>query len=284
MKQYVPSELVDDLKENQNLMDLGGDRQTLSIFFSDIVGFTSISEKLKPEELIELLNSYLSEMGTMVSNNKGTIDKFIGDAVMAFWNAPRSLEGHPNYAATTALEQLRFLRKGTLIEGLKEKGIDLQCRIGIHYGDAIVGNVGSDQRRDYTIIGDSVNLASRLEGSNNQYGTLCVISEPFRLQLSDEFVTRPLDKVVVKGKTEPVMIHELVEKRPYVTNEQLEHIAFCDRMIQAYWNRDFNGALAMLNETKVVDPLVELYRERCRLYQASPPPKDWNGAWVMTTK
>jgi class 3 adenylate cyclase len=284
MKQYVPSELVDDLKENQQLMDLGGDRQKVSIFFSDIVGFTSISERYEPEELIELLNRYLSEMATIVSSNKGTIDKFIGDAVMAFWNAPRPLEGHPNFAARTALEQLRFLKEGHLMKGFEKEGIALECRIGLHYGDAIVGNVGSDQRRDYTIIGDHVNLASRLEGANKQYGTQCMISESFRQQLDDDFISRPLDKIVVKGKTEPVTVYELIEEKNNLSPAQWKTKEQCTEMINRYWDRDFVKTISLLDDMNPSEPLVGMYRERCLAYLDVPPPKDWQGEWVLTTK
>ena len=284
MKQYIPPELVDELKSTQTLESLGGDKQSLSIYFSDVVGFTGISEMMTPEELIELLNRYTSSMSDIIEEHEGTLDKFIGDAIMAFWNAPKRVSDHPTLAARTALAQQRFLKSEEALSWVKSGGTPLTCRIGLHLGEAIVGNVGSENRRDYTAIGDAVNLASRLEGVNRLYSTSIIVSEDFQATLGDEFFCRPLDKIVVKGKTQPVVIHELMEDRDHIQQKRIDAGLRFSEMLEVYWRRDFQGALSILEKASDEDPMVQMYKKRCIQYRENPPDDSWVGVTYLREK
>jgi class 3 adenylate cyclase len=282
MKKYIPAELVDQLKENRQLAELGGTKTELSIYFSDIVGFTPISESLSPEALIEWLNQYMSHMSNIIQGNQGNIDKFIGDAIMAFWNAPRSVAGHPSFAAKAALEQQRWLHGKDLPWG-EEIG-QVGCRIGLHFGEAIVGNMGSEDSQNYTAIGDAVNLASRLEGANRQYGTRILISEDFKNQLDDQFLCRPLDRIVVKGKTKPVTIFELMEEKPFITEDMEKSCETWSTLIDLYQDRQFKKVISTLETMGPFDPLMKIYFQRCRNFLDSPPSKDWQGETHLNEK
>ncbi|MCK6605734.1 MAG: CHASE2 domain-containing protein [Ignavibacteriaceae bacterium] len=285
--QYVDSSIVEELISEPGRLRLGGDRKNVTVFFSDIAGFSTFSETKAPEELVSFLNEYLSAMTEIVMHNKGTLDKYIGDAVMAFWGAPVPLPNHAHLACQTALEQLKVVDK--LREKWRAEGQPLiQIRIGINTGDVVVGNVGGNQRFDYTVMGDNVNLASRLEGANKPYGTRCMLSESTYEMVSEDFVTRLLDFLVVKGKTKPVKTYELIAaKTDTLSPEKKEVIRLYNNAMDLYHARNFAEANKLFNEALKIDPedgpsLV--YAERSAHYIVAPPEDDWDGVFKMTTK
>jgi adenylate cyclase len=210
---YVSPVVIENLIKNPDKLNLGGEKRNITIFFSDIRGFTPISEKLKPEELVHLLNEYLTEMTSIILKNEGLVDKYMGDAIMAFWGAPLDQPDHAELACESSLEMMDKLKE--LKKKWEKEGIpSFDIGIGLNSGDAIVGNMGSSSRFDYTAMGDSVNLASRLENLNKTYGTNIIISENTYKLVKDKYKTRKIDVVKVKGKTKPIAIYELLSKRP----------------------------------------------------------------------
>jgi adenylate cyclase len=206
---FVSSDVVDELLKDPSKIALGGSKKEITIFFSDIRGFTTMSEALGPEELVKLLNEYLSAMTEIILEYKGTIDKYMGDAIMAFWGAPIELEDHSYYACVAALYQMQHLKKMQAV--WKSKNLpSIDIGIGLNSGQAVVGNMGSSHRMEYTCMGDTINLGSRLEGSNKMYGTNIIISEYTYERVKERVYARELDLVKVKGKTQPVRIYELI--------------------------------------------------------------------------
>ncbi|MBE7411981.1 MAG: adenylate/guanylate cyclase domain-containing protein [Leptospiraceae bacterium] len=206
---FVSKDVVDELLKNPESIALGGAKREITIFFSDIRGFTTISEALGPEDLVTLLNEYLSAMTEIIIEYKGTIDKYMGDAIMAFWGAPVPLEDHAYYSCLASLYQMQHLNK--LQEDWKKRKVpSIDIGIGLNTGSAVVGNMGSSHRMDYTCMGDTINLGSRLEGSNKAYGTNIIMSEYTYEKVKDRVYARELDLVQVKGKTQPVRIYELI--------------------------------------------------------------------------
>jgi len=204
--------VIDNLIKNPDKINLGGEKRNITIFFSDIRGFTSISEKLEPEELVRLLNEYLTEMTSIIIKDEGLVDKYMGDAIMAFWGAPLDQPDHAEIACSSSLEMMDKLR--ALQKKWKKEGIpSFDIGIGLNSGDAIVGNMGSSTRFDYTAMGDNVNIASRLVGLNKTYDTNIIISENTYKIIKDKFKTRKLDTVKVKGKKKPIIIYELLSRK-----------------------------------------------------------------------
>ena len=285
-KKYVPDELVRELIALNKEAILEGERRELTIYFSDIAGFTSISEELSAEELVELLSDYLGSVTSTIINNHGTLDKYIGDAVMAFWGAPSMLEDHAIHACKAALEHKKNLgiRNAELISRGKTPFYD---RIGIHTGDAIVGNMGSENRLNYTIIGDSVNLASRLEGINKYYGTEIIISENTYEKVRDQFLVRKIDLVAVKGKSKAIEIFELIAE---IEEASLEQQSFADKFNSAvdfYRSKSFMEALNIFRYCSKMNPedlTSKVYIERCEFFISNPPPADSNGVYESKTK
>ena len=194
---------------NPDEVSLGGSRKEITVFFSDIRGFTAISETISPEELVTIINEYFNLMSRVILEYKGTIDKYIGDAIMAFWGAPLTLEDHAYYACLTALEQKRKLL--ILQKSWEKRQLPhIDIGIGLNSGYAVVGNMGSSYRMEYTCMGDTVNLASRLEGLNKSYGTSIIISENTYEKVKEKVYARELDRIRVKGKMESVTIYELL--------------------------------------------------------------------------
>jgi len=206
---YVSPVVIDNLIKNPDKINLGGEKRSITIFFSDIRGFTSISENLKPEELVNLLNDYLTEMTSIITKNEGLVDKFMGDAIMAFWGAPLDQPNHAEIACKSSLEMMEKLKE--LQKKWKKEGIpSFDIGIGLNSGEAIVGNMGSSNRFDYTAMGDNVNIASRLEGLNKTYKTNIIISENTYKLVKDKFEVKKLDSVTVKGKKKAITIYELL--------------------------------------------------------------------------
>jgi adenylate cyclase len=206
---FVSHDVVEELLANPEAISLGGSKKEISVFFSDVRGFTTISEALSPEGLVSLLNEYLSEMTELIIDYRGTIDKYMGDAIMAFWGAPARNDDHAYYACVAAIAQYRALQG--LQKRWSERNIPvIDIGIGINTGLAVVGNMGSSRRMDYTLMGDTVNLGSRLEGITKTYGVKICISEFTYERVKDRVYARELDLVRVKGKLEPVRIYELM--------------------------------------------------------------------------
>ncbi len=206
---FVSQDIVEELLNNPDAISLGGSRKEVTVFFSDVRGFTTISERLSPEALVQLLNEYLSEMTELIIDYRGTIDKYMGDAIMAFWGAPVPNDDHAYYACVAALAQAKKLEE--LQKKWSERNIPvLNIGIGINTGPAVVGNMGSSRRMDYTLMGDTVNLGSRLEGITKIYGVQICISEFTYERVKDRVYARELDLVRVKGKLEPVRIYQLM--------------------------------------------------------------------------
>jgi class 3 adenylate cyclase len=284
-KRYVPADLVAELITLHKEAKLGGERRNLTVFFSDIEGFTSWSESLEPEQLIQLMARYFSGMTEIILRHRGTVDKYIGDAIMAFWGAPAELEDHAARACQAALECQKFQTQFN-DEIAKEGFAPVYTRIGLNTGDVLVGNVGYDERLNYTVIGDHVNLASRLEGLNKLYGTKIILSQHTQTLLGDQFLTRPVDYVIVKGKSEPIGVYELL-----ATNGVSEgHRSYAELSAKAfvfYRERQWDQALAAyerLLQARPHDGPAEVMAERCRKYIASPPGAEWQGAIILRDK
>ncbi len=281
---YVSPAVVDELLKNEENLKLGGKKQELSVFFSDVRGFTEFSEKMDPEELSQFLNEYLTPMTEMVFNNKGTLDKYMGDGLMAFFGAPVPFEDHAFCACKCALESLRELK--ILQDEFAKRGWPhIDIGIGINTGMMSVGNMGSKIVQSYTVIGDAVNLGSRLEGTTKEYGAKILVSETTYEKVKNQFVFREVDRVRVKGKKEPVRAYELLaEKAPQET------VIWLDRYrdaYQVYHGRDFNKALELftqLEETYPNDKLVRVYKERCEFFLNTPPDPSWDGVYERRTK
>ena len=284
--QYLAPAVVDRLVENPALLKLGGERKELTAFFSDVAGFSSISEKLEPEELVDLLNHYLTEMTDIMLRYEGTVDKFEGDAIIAFFGAPIPYEDHARRTCLVALEmqeRLAQLREGWRKEGKHE----LFMRIGINTGIMVIGNMGSKSRMDYTMMGDSVNLAARLEGVNKQYRTYTMISEYTYEQAKDDVEVRELDLIRVVGKNEPVRIFELLAKKGELSGSFQEILPVFNEGLDHYRNRRWEEGIQCFEKVLALDeedgPALT-YFERCITFQAQPPPDDWDGVFGMTTK
>jgi adenylate cyclase len=276
---YVSPDLVRQIEKNPDQLVLGGEQRELSILFSDIRGFTSVSEKLSPPELVKLLNEYLSPMTRIVLEEKGTLDKFIGDAVMAIFNAPLDLPDHATRACTAAVRMLAELEQ--LNTAFNAKGMQrIDIGIGINTGLAVVGNMGADIRFDYTAIGDAVNLASRLEGQNKYYGSRILVSEPTRSQVeSGQFIFREVDRIRVKGKRQPVVMYELL-----VSDQEL--LPEFEKGLELYRNKEFKKAMTIfeLLVKQFDDGPSKLYIQRCSDYLETPPPADWDGVYTAKGK
>ena len=284
-QKYVPSDLVSELISMGKEAKIDGEKKVLSVLFTDIEGFTSITERNTPEDLVKDLAQYLGLMGGVIMKEKGVIDKYIGDAIMAFWGAPKDVDNHAYHACISAILCKREEKK--LMIKWKELGKDLfHSRIGISTGELVVGNMGSDKRLSYTVLGDSVNLSARLESINKQYGTYILISEDTYKEVKDLFVTRFLDKVAVKGKTVGVCIYELIEEKQNVSKDELTFIENFEFAVQLYSNRQWDKAIEAFNELLKYkdDKTSKIYIERCLEFKKSPPSSDWNGIFVWSIK
>ena len=282
---YLTASVVNEILKDPSKLKLGGDKKHLSVMFSDIRGFTTISEKLSPEELVRLLNEYLTAMTDIVFKYDGLLDKYIGDAIMAVFGAPLDQPDHAFRACRTALEmmaELRRLREKWAAEGRP----DVNIGVGINSGDMVVGNMGSEMRFDYTVMGDSVNLASRLEGINKEYGTNIVLSEFTHEIVKDEFTCRQLDAVRVKGKKLPVRIFELLGDKQDAPCWE-EFISRFERGLAQYREGKWDEAIAAFRsvlEIKPDDFPAQLYIDRSEALKENPPEGEWDGVFTMTKK
>jgi adenylate cyclase len=286
-ERYVGSEVADLLAREPERLGLGGEKRTLSILFSDIRGFSTISEHMKPEALAELLTEHLGAQTRIVFAHEGFVDKYIGDAIMAFWGAPLDVPDHARRACLAALDiaaAMPGLRAAWAGKGWPE----VYVGIGIDTGDAVVGNFGSARRFSYTAISDHVNLASRLEGLNKVYGTQILVSEATRLAIGDEFVCREIDCVRVKGKSQPATVFELLCRRTDDAGGRAAHLAGAfTQAFMAYRRRRFADAISVLeavNGTEGRDPAIAHFIARCQALVADPPAEGWDGVYDALTK
>ncbi len=285
--QYVPKKVVGELIANPDMLKLGGEKRRMSVLFTDVAGFTTVSEQLSPEELVALLNEYLTAMTRVILDHEGIVDKYEGDLVMAEFGAPIWHEDHAALCCRAALgmqARLKELRAKWRAEG----GVELYSRVGINSGEMIVGNMGSEEVFDYTVMGDSVNLASRLEGANKNYDTTIMIGRGTWDDVNQKFVTRPLDLLRVKGKLKPVEVFELVAELGDATPPgKLKAIELFEQGLERYRHMLFLEAGELFARAIEADPEdgpSRIYSERCSLYINEPPPSDWNGVWTLTEK
>jgi len=284
-EKYVSPAIVAEILSDPSNIELGGKKMELTVMFSDVRGFTTISEKLDPRQLSNLLNSYLTPMTDLVFKNKGTLDKYMGDAIMAFWGAPIHFDDHAQHACRCALQMIAKLKE--LQAEYRAKGLpEIDIGIGLNTGDMSVGNMGSETIRSYTVMGDSVNLGSRLEGINKEYGTRIIISEFTYEAVKNNFVTREADWVRVKGKAQPVRIFELLAENP-LSSELSELLKHFNSGFHLYHERQFARAIESFKlalQVQAEDPVSVLYIERCEDYLVDPPDENWDGVHNMKTK
>jgi adenylate cyclase len=282
-QKYVPGEIIDEVLKTKGEKLLVGKKQFATILFSDIRSFTSISERLSAEELVKSLNTYFNIMVSIIIDHKGTIDKFIGDAIMAIYGAPVQYEDDPLEAVHTALEMIAALDEFNKKQVRMGRPI-FRIGVGVNTGEVVVGNIGSNQKLDYTCIGDAVNLASRLEGLTKMYGVPVIISENTYAYVKDSVQTREIDAVRVKGKVQPVQIYQ-----PYAIQNEEEKKAYemFNNGIRYYRERKFEEALNMFSSCETLlqgDTPSSLYVDRCKALLTNPPTEDWDGVFTAKTK
>jgi len=298
---YLDPQVIANIVDNPELLgQLGGDARVMTAFFSDVASFSSISEHLTPVELVETINEYLTEMCEIIANHNGTIDKFEGDAIVAFWGAPIVQEDHAESAVQAAidmqLEMIELRKKweneGTMLE-LREKwaadgrGTFFGVRIGINTGEMVVGNMGSKSRIDYTMLGDAVNLAARLEGAGKAYHVTTMISES-TYQINRAFIeARELDSIRVVGKEEPIRVYEVVGRKGEVDPQKLQVLDLFKKGLDKYRERQWEVAIGFFEQGLELDPSegpCGIYIERCRNFMENPPPEDWDAVHNLDSK
>ncbi|MDO9138750.1 MAG: adenylate/guanylate cyclase domain-containing protein [Methylobacter sp.] len=277
-QRYLSKDYIEILKKNPQLLRLGGETRELSIFFSDIQGFTTISEKLTPEQLVHFLNSYLTDMTDIITDEGGTLDKYEGDAIIAFTNAPLPQDDHAVRMCRSVLKCQRKLaeRRDAFFQ---QTGAWIYNRIGVHSGTVVVGNFGSKTRFNYTMLGDAANLAARLEGANKFFGTYTMISEATKQQTGDAFLWRETGTIRVVGRKTPVTVYELLGFK----GEQLPPAIQAFNQAQALYKRGELTAAAAVFATLPNDPAAQVYLQRCLTEKDSVGP-DWDGVWVLHEK
>jgi adenylate cyclase len=284
---YVQKELVDKISDDPSMLKLGGQRKELTIIFSDLEGFTGISERYSAEELVAFLNEYLTKMTGIVFEQNGTLDKYIGDAIMAFWGAPLNNDDHAYYACKCVLEMQKSLYK--LHNKWESEGKPTPIvRFGVNTGEAIVGNMGSQDRFDYTVMGDQVNLAARLEPANKDFGTKVLISESTYRKVEDRFICREAGKIKAKGKEEIIRVYELLDE--VGAPKGPEFASFLDayeKALHLYYKKELDEAASLFIEIQKnygYDALIDTYLSRIAHYQAFPPEDDWTGVHEQISK
>ncbi len=280
-KGYMSDSLLAEIKKNPAGLHLGGEKKTVTVFFSDLAGFTSISEKRPAEEVVGILNTYLDRMTAVIMEEGGFVNKFEGDAIMAFWGAPLPAERQAALAMRAALrcqEKLLALNDEFEAAGLPRLGM----RVGVNSGEVIVGNIGSRRRFEYTVIGDAVNLASRLEGINKQYGTRVICGSLSARMAAGELVLRRLDRVRVKGKQVAEEIFEVVAAQADMPADASGPLAEFERGLQLYFAGDFAAARHVFAALTADGP-AQVFAKRCQ-YLLDNPPENWDGCWTFTEK
>jgi adenylate cyclase len=282
---YLSETVMTEMLEHPEQLKLGGEKRELTVLFSDIRGFTSISERTTPEALVRFVNGYLTPMTNIVFEEGGTLDKYIGDALMAFWGAPVAQEDHALRACRAAmrfLEELERLRPGWREDGVGE----VRIGVGVNTGPMVVGNMGSDVRFDYTVMGDAVNLASRLEGANKLFGTQVLLSEQTHAQVRDEVCARKLGSVRVRGKQQPTQVYELRHLGP-ATPAEAEAVAHFEAGVDAFGAKDFEKAerhFLAVQRLWPADGPSRRYLDEVAFLRLSPPGPDWDAASAGVVK
>ena len=284
--QYLPKDVLKSLFDAGTGAIPGGKEKDVAIMFADIVNFTNYSEKLSPNDLVLQLNEYLGCFSSVIIRNQGTVDKYIGDAVMAYWNAPRNCDDYAFKACKTAIQGLQKL------SFLQEKWVRLnkpifKARVGINTGNVVLGNIGTEEHLSYTVIGDNVNLASRLEGLNKVYGTTIMISDVTLKACGDRLVTRPIDLVGVKGKDKKIMVHELLGIAEETSESTIKFCGEFKTAFAAYVKKDWPVGLSLFQKLASENPddkLCQIYVDRCRDYQQNPPDASWDGGYQFHEK
>jgi len=290
--------MIDPVVVNEAMKDINalrrGTEREITAFFSDIAGFTTISEKLTSVDLAELLNLYLSEMTMILKNYGGVLDKYIGDAIVGIFNSPLDLPGHPEKAVRASLDMLKRLDELKSVWKSTNQFIpevqNMKIRIGLNTGLAKVGLMGTYSIASYTMMGDTVNLASRLESAGKDYGVSLMVSEFVRNQLGDTFLVRRLDRILVKGKTQSVTIYEVLGTNESANERIALAIEIYEKGFEAYLNRNWNRAIQLLEESiqasagNFTDTAARVLQSRCRQYSQTPPPESWDGSFVRSTK
>ncbi len=283
--QYVPSELVEEMSQHPESVSMEGESREMTILFSDVRGFTTISEGLDPKELTLLMNEFLTPLSRVVYKHRGTIDKYMGDCIMAFWGAPLPDVAHARNAIIAGLEMQVTL--AALQPHFKERGWpEIHVGVGINTGRVSVGNMGSEVRVAYTVMGDEVNLASRLEGITKQYGVGIIVGENTRNAVTD-FIYRELDLVRVKGKDKPVAIYEPIGLTSEVEKSKQDEVKLFHEVRRLYRKQDWDQAELQLMNLQRLSPhtaLYQIYIERIGYFRKNPPPPDWDGVYVFQTK
>jgi adenylate cyclase len=296
--QYLSPALVEQLAQSPEKLVLGGEEREMTIMFSDVRGFTTISESYKhdPQGLTTLMNRFLTPLTNAILARKGTIDKYMGDAIMAFWNAPLDDAQHQLNACEAAvdmLERIDVLNEERQREA-QENGqshIPLNVGVGLNTGTCVVGNMGSDLRFDYSVLGDSVNLAARLEGQSKEYGFPIIVGSKTALAVKEKFAILELDFIIVKGKKEPEVIYAIAGREDTAQSGRFQRLRnLTIEMLACYRSRDWDGALAAIergrrtDDANTLELLYNLYEARILGYLKNPPPEDWNGAFALLTK
>ncbi len=283
---YVSHSVADEIIKNPDMISLGGQKETLTIFFTDIGNFTNLSEILSPEEIVDHINYYFQGMCAVILECNGTINEFQGDSIMAFWGAPISQKDHALLACRAALRCREFLRnlEGKWVsEGLAPR----TYRFGINTGDVVVGNIGSTSRFKYTAVGSDVNLASRLEGANKYYGTQILISEDTCSLTRDVLVARDIDIIRVVGTSKPIKIFELVAEKGQIDEKKSKQLEHFNAGICAYRARQWEEAISCFMQVLHLTPEdgpAKVYVQRCQEYQQMAPAQDWDGVYNLTAK
>jgi adenylate cyclase len=296
--QYLSPSLVAELVQSPERLVLGGEQREMTFLFSDVRGFTAISESYKedPQGLTRLMNRFLTPLSNAILDHKGTIDKYMGDAIMAFWNAPLDDKAHQINACKAALDMID--RLAALNHDLEDEAQDsgrqfipLKVGIGLNTGICVVGNLGSNVHFDYSVLGDSVNVASRLENQSKVYGLPIIAGAHTALAARNEVAILEIDLVIVKGKTEAEPVYAVVGRKDFEASDEFKRLhSLTTEMLKCYRGQDWEGALRGIEcgrrngDAASLGPLFDLYAERIRGFQSSPPPEDWDGAYVLLTK
>ena len=283
---FMDPKVVHEILKEPGDIKLGGEEKEITVYFSDIEKFSSISEKMQPGELIEFLNEYLSEMTDQILDHGGFLDKYVGDAILAVFGAPLPQPDHAVRACLATIDNTKKLFK--LNKKFKEtRNLEIRARIGLNSGRVLVGNVGSTNRLSYTVIGDEVNLGARLEAANKYYGTYAMISERTYELARDHIEARELDLIRVVGKENPVKVYELIDRKGEITEKKREVLKLYEEGLREYQKRKWQNALLLFLDAIDKDPNDGpslTYIERCKIYAQDPPPENWGGIYTLTAK
>jgi adenylate cyclase len=294
---YISPELIDQMFDAKEEPSLGGNEGYHTAFFTDIQSFSAFSEKLSASDLVELLNDYLTDMTDILLENKGTLDKYIGDAIVAFYGAPAPVDDHEYWGCITALkmqESLDQLRKKWQSQGDRWPEIvhHMQNRIGINSGPMVTGNMGSTMRMNYTMMGDTVNLAARLEASAKQYGIYIQVAEETYKVCKDKFIWRDLDYVIVMGKSEPAQVFELIAEKGEMPPGYDKLLDTYHEALALYRSQEWEKAIEGFKASDKLEDMFpgrktnpsRIYIPRCEHYKDNPPGDNWDGSWALTKK